>query len=135
MDPRVIVRAIDRDPTLTVAETFEVLMARVYPWTENEDEVALDAITVGIRSDTRILTIAGLQFGQRDALISWPEWDTKSGLLPAGLEGPMAVREALKRAEYLKAIHRFERVVIWVQHRGLWDERWGQLASQAGFGA
>ena len=49
-------------------------MTHIYEWTEDEDDIALDAITVGIRSDTRILTVAGLQFGQRDALIYWPDW-------------------------------------------------------------
>lgn len=107
-------------------------MARVYAWTEDEDEVALDAITVGIRSDTRILTVAGLQFGQRDALIYWPEWDTKSGPLPAAMEGPMPVQEALERAEHLRAVHGFARVVVWVQHRELWDDRWGELAATEG---
>ena len=48
-------------------------VARVYSWTDDEDEIAPDAVTVGIRSDTRILTIAGLQFGQRDAAVYWPD--------------------------------------------------------------
>jgi hypothetical protein len=107
-------------------------MARVYAWTEDEDAVALDAITVGIRSDTRILTIAGLRFGQRDALIYWPELDATSGPVPAAIEGPMPVQEALERAEHLREIHHFERVVVWVQHRELWDDRWGQLAPEEG---
>lgn len=34
-------------------------MTRPYAWTEDEDDVALDAVTVGIRSNTRILTVAG----------------------------------------------------------------------------
>ena len=107
-------------------------MARIYEWTEDEDDIALDAITVGIRSDTRILTVAGLHFGQRDAVIYWPEWQGKSDLVPAAMEGPMPVKSALERAENLCAYHAFRRVVIWVQHRELWDERWGQLAERPG---
>ena len=107
-------------------------MARIYEWTEEEDDVALDAITVGIRSDTRILTIAGLRFGQRDAVVFWPEWLGKDELVPAAMEGPMPVQRALERAESLCARYAFKRVVIWLQHRELWDERWGQLAARPG---
>jgi hypothetical protein len=103
-------------------------MTRVYEWTEDEDAIALDAITVGIRSDTRILKIGGLQFGQRDALIYWPDWDGKGTRLPAAIEGPFPVQHALERAEHLRATHAFNRVVIWLQHRELWDERWGALS-------
>lgn len=107
-------------------------MARTYRWTEDEDDVALDAITVGIRSDTRILTVAGLQFGQRDAVLYWPEWQGKSGLVAAMVEGPMPVQSALERAELLRAEHDFRRVVVWLQHRELWDQRWGKLAVEQG---
>ena len=107
-------------------------MARIYEWTEDEDDIALDAITVGIRSDTRILTVAGLQFGQRDALIYWPDWAGKGEPVAAGMEGPMPVQSALERAERLCALHAFKRVVVWVQHRELWDEHWGQLTTEPG---
>ena len=107
-------------------------MARIYQWTEDEDDVALDAITVGVRSDTRILTVAGLHFGQRDAVVYWPEWRRGGTLVPAAMEGPMPVQSALERAESLKAQHAFKRVVVWLQHRELWDERWGQLAVKPG---
>lgn len=107
-------------------------MALTYSWTEDEDEVALDAITVGIRSDTRILTVAGLQFGQRDAVVYWPEWQGNGGLIPAAMEGPMPVQSAMERAERLRAQHDFKRVVVWLQHRELWDERWGHLAAEQG---
>lgn len=108
-------------------------MARIYEWTEDEDDIALDAITVGIRSDTRILTVAGLQFGQRDALIYWPDWAGQDELFAAGMEGPMPVQSALQRAEALCALRAFKRVVIWLQHRELWDDRWGRLAPTEGF--
>jgi len=107
-------------------------MARRYAWTEDEDDIALDAVTVGIRSDTRILTVAGLQFGQREALIYWPDWPGGSSPIPAAMEGPMPVESALERAERLCAMHAFKRVVVWIQHREIWDERWGELAPDQG---
>ena len=107
-------------------------MARLYAWSEDEDEIALDAITVGIRTDTRILTIGGLRFGQREAFIYWPDWTGANGSVRAGMEGPSTVESALERAEELRVLHCFERVVVWVQHRELWDERWGLLAPEPG---
>lgn len=107
-------------------------MVHVYSWTEDEDEVALDAVTVGIRSDTRILSIAGLQFGAREAIIYWPESSASGTPVQAALEGPMPVESALRRADAVCARHAFQRVVIWVQHRELWDERWGELAPEQG---
>ena len=104
-------------------------MTRVYAWTEDEDEIALDAITVGIRSDTRILKVGGLQFGQRDAVIYWPDWTGGGTKVEAAIVGPFSVQDALDRAEQLCMKYRFRRVVIWLQHRELWDESWGKLAS------
>lgn len=107
-------------------------MTRIYAWTEDEDQIAPDAVTVGIRSDTRILTIGGLQFGQRDALLYWPDWGAETGFLSAGIEGPLPVSDALERAETLRSVHAFKRVVVWLQHRELWDRRWGELAPAPG---
>ena len=44
----------------------------------------------------------------------------------------MPVQSALERAESLRAQHAFKRVVVWLQHRELWDERWDQLAAEPG---
>ena len=107
-------------------------MARVFSWTEDEGEIAPDAVTVGISSDTRMLTIAGLQFGQRQATMYWPDWPGRTEPLKAGLEGPMSVENALAKAEKLCSRFGFKRVVVWVQHRELWDNRWGSLAAQPG---
>ena len=107
-------------------------MARVYSWTEDEDDIAPDAVTVGIRSNTRMLTIAGLQFGQREAVVYWPDWSGRGEPLTGALEGPMPVEDALERAEKLCSLFAFKRVVIWVQHRELWDNRWGKLNGQSG---
>lgn len=107
-------------------------MARVYSWTEDEDEIASDAVTVGIRSDTRMLTIAGLQFGQREAIVYWPDWTEGSQTIAAALEGPMPIQAALERAEALRSRYAFKRVVLWLQHHELWDDRWGKLAAKQG---
>ena len=109
-----------------------MFVARVYSWTEDEDEIAPDAVTVGIRSDTRMLTIAGLQFGQREAVVYWPDWPGRGESLTGALEGPMPVEDALERAERLCSRFAFKRVVIWLQHRELWDNRWGKLNGKSG---
>ncbi len=107
-------------------------MGSVFQWTEDEDDIAPDAITVGISSDTRILTIAGLQFGETNAVVFWPDWHGNGKHLKAALDGPMPVLKALDRAEELYAQHAFKRVVVWLQHRELWDDRWGKLAPEPG---
>ncbi|MDP2779614.1 hypothetical protein [Devosia sp.] len=107
-------------------------MKRVYQWTEDEDDVALDAVTVGISSDTRILKVAGLQFGQRNATIYWPDWSSGAMEAKSAVEGPMPVENALQLAEQVCERHAFRRVVVWLQHRELWDDRWGELAPEPG---
>ncbi len=92
-------------------------MANVYSWTEDEDEISPDAITVGIRSDTRMLTIAGLEFVQKEAVLYWPDWAGRGEPLKAAILGPMPVAEALQRADQLCAQHAFKCVVLWLQHR------------------
>jgi hypothetical protein len=44
----------------------------------------------------------------------------------------MPVNDALRRAEQVCARYAFRRVVVWLQHRELWDDRWGQLAQKPG---
>jgi hypothetical protein len=106
-------------------------VAQTYHWTEDEDDIALDAVTVAVSSDTRILKVGGLQFGQRQAEIYWPERVGNDVTIAAGVEGPMPVEAALKRADQLCLSYGFERVVLYLQHRELWDDRWGQLAGDA----
>lgn len=110
----------------------EMAVARAYQWTEDEDEIALDAVTVGISSDTRILKVGGLQFGQRQAQVYWPEKPGAGTSLAAGVEGPMSVEAGLKRADELCHRYGFARVVLYLQHRELWDDRWGRLTEAAG---
>ena len=79
-----------------------------------------------------MLTIAGLQFGQREAVMYWPDWPGRNKPLSAAFEGPMPVEHALERAEKLRSQYAFKRVVVWLQHRELWDDRWGRLADHPG---
>jgi hypothetical protein len=44
----------------------------------------------------------------------------------------MPVEGALKRADELCSTFAFKRVVIWLQHRELWDDRWGRLGAHPG---
>jgi len=105
-------------------------VARAYQWTDDEDDIALDAVTVGISSDTRILRVGGLQFGQRQAQVYWPDWAVNGTRLAAGIEGPMSVEAALQRADDLCRNHGIPHIVLYLQHLELWDERWGQLAAR-----
>lgn len=107
----------------------EIDVSTVYQWTEDEDDIALNAVTVGITSDTRILKVGGLQFGQRQGQVYWPERSEHDAVFAAGVEGPMSVELALQRADVLCREFGFQRVVLFLQHRELWDERWGILAT------
>ena len=105
----------------------------VYAWTDDEDEVAMDAVTVSISSKTRILKIGGLEFGAPVAWVYWPERRTKQGMVQERTEGPYDdVRSALAYAEKAAHLHGFARVVIALQDRDLWDNSWGLLARSPG---
>ncbi len=82
-----------------------------YQWTTDDDEVALDAIIVGIGSDEKAFTAAGIEFGEVLASI-YPE--------------------ALERAETLCALWAFKRVIIAIQDRSIWQPEWGELAEMEG---
>ena len=47
----IVDRERSADSTYYDAEPSRLFMMRLYAWTKDEDDVALDAITVGIRSD------------------------------------------------------------------------------------
>jgi hypothetical protein len=107
-------------------------MARVYRWTDDEDEVAMDAVTVEIGTDTRILKIAGLEFGELSAWVYWPEWKHKGELIPAQSEGPLKVPAALVRADEMARRYGFNDVVIVLQDHSMWNAAWGTLAAKSG---
>ena len=102
-----------------------------YAWTTDDDEVALDAIIVGIGSDEKAFT-AGIDYGEVLASIYWPDWIRQGNKVKAALEGPYSVPEALERAQTLCALWAFNRVVIAIQDRAIWRREWGQLREHEG---
>ena len=71
-----------------------------YQWTTDDDEIAADAIIVGIGGTSMEMLLAGLSYVEPTASIYWPEWFGPGGKVEAGGEmGPWLVPEALKRAE------------------------------------
>ena len=108
-------------------------MKSAYQWTDDDDEIALDAITVGIGGDTAVFEKLGLTVPETVASIYWPDWITQGDKVPSAMEGPYSVYDALERAETLCALWAFERVVISLQDRSLWRGEWGTLAEEPGF--
>jgi len=104
----------------------------LYQWTDDDDEVALDAIIVGIGSDAPAFAEFGIEFGEVLASVYWPDWIAQGDKVSASLEGPYTVPDALERAEHLRAQWAFQRVVIAIQDRSLWDDAWGELAEFPG---
>jgi hypothetical protein len=107
-------------------------MSRVYQWTTDDDEIALDAITVGIGSDAPALEAAGLHVPEVTASIYWPDWITGGDMVKSSMEGPYTVPDALERAELLCAMWAYSRVVISLQDRSTWREEWGALSELDG---
>ena len=79
-------------------------MRQVYPRTTDDNEVALDAITVGIGDDGPALLAAGLEPVEITTNVYWPDWITGGDKIQAAMEGPYTVPEALERAELLCAL-------------------------------
>jgi hypothetical protein len=107
-------------------------MTKVYQWTTDDDEIALNAITVGIGRDAPALATAGIETGEPTASIYWPDWITQGDMVKAAMEGPYPVTDALERAELLCAMWAYERVVISLQDRSLWRVEWGVLSELEG---
>lgn len=104
----------------------------VYAWTTDDDEVALDAITVGIGDDSVALAAAGMTPAEPTASIYWPDWISGGDKIKAALEGPYSVDEALRRAESLCYLWGYNRVVISLQDRSIWRREWGELREVEG---
>lgn len=98
-----------------------------YAWTTDDDEVAFDAITVGIGDDAPALIDAGLTPVEPLANVYWPDWISQGEKINAAMEGPYPVPEALERAELLCALWAYNRVVISLQDRATWRREWGDL--------
>ncbi|KFC62707.1 hypothetical protein FF80_03273 [Devosia sp. LC5] len=106
-------------------------MASGYAWTDDEDHVAADAVTVSIGSDTRILKIAGLEFGTASAWVYWPGTMHHGEHIEPRAEGPFDdVGVALDYAAQMSALYGFNRVVVALQDEALWRDSWGELGSR-----
>lgn len=104
----------------------------LYAWTTDDDEVALDAITVGIGNDGPALIAAGMTPAEPLANIYWPDWVSQGDKVLAAMEGPYPVEEALRRADSLCYLWAFNRVVITLQDRATWRREWGELREVEG---
>ncbi|WP_193336151.1 hypothetical protein [Devosia beringensis] len=103
-----------------------------YAWTTDDDEIALDAIIVGIGDDAPALIAAGMTPAEPLANVYWPDWISQGDKINAAMEGPYPVAEALERAEILCAVWAYERVVISLQDRATWRREWGELREVEG---
>lgn len=104
-----------------------------YQWSADDDEVALDAIIVGIAVDKKAFTAEGIEYGPVTASIYYPDLIAQGEMAKAALEGPYPVPEALERAEILCTLWAFNRVVIAIHDPALWRREWGELRDVEGF--
>ena len=94
----------------------------IWPWTDDDDEVAFDAITVGIGSDTAVLESLGLSSPETVASVYWPDWIAGRNKVLSAMEGPYSVPEALDRAEVLSdEFHLRVAEVNLVHHQTYWE--------------
>lgn len=110
-------------------------MTKTYQWTTRDNEIALDAITVGIGGTSSEMLRAGLSYVEPTASIYWPAWFGPEGQVTnAGGElGPWLIPDALNRAEELRVLIGFSRVVVTMEERGIWRDEWGALAEGEGY--
>ena len=105
----------------------------VYRWTTRDDEIAEDAIIVGIGGTGVEMIAAGLTYVEPTASIYWCARVTANCVYEAGGEmGPWPVRKALVRAEELRNQMGYERVVVTLAETGLWRPEYGKLAPREG---
>lgn len=120
------------------AETIKAMLREiespVYQWTTSDDEIADDAIMVGIGGASAEMISAGLTYVEPTASIYWCARVTANGVFEAGGEmGPWSVPEALARAEQLRDQMGYDRVVVTMAEAGIWQDAWGKLAPVKGF--
>jgi len=110
-------------------------MTKSYQWTTDDDEIATDAIMVGVGGTSARMLMLGLSYVEPAASIYWSAWMGPDGqVTDAGGEmGPWLVPDALKRAEELRAQFGFRRVVVTMEERGIWRDEWGTLAEKEGY--
>jgi len=108
--------------------------AYVYAWTTDDDEIADDAIMVGIGGTSVDMLVNGLSYVEPTASIYWPERVTSNGVFSSGSEmGPWSVPDALARAHFLRQRMGYERVVVTMAEVGVWRPDWGRLADREGY--
>lgn len=105
----------------------------VYAWSTDDDDVATDAVIVGIGSDSPALEAAGLTAEPVLASVYWPERLFQGDKVEARMEGPFDPAVALSYAEEIAKLYSFPRVVVAIQDRSLWHPAWGKLADEPGF--
>lgn len=104
-----------------------------YSWTTSPDEIADDAIIVGIGGTDAEMIALGLSYVEPTASIYWPARVTALGVFAAdGEMGPWSVPAALRRAQELKETMGYERVVVTLAEAGLWRPEFGTLAEREG---
>ncbi|KKB09427.1 hypothetical protein VE26_05700 [Devosia chinhatensis] len=106
----------------------------IYRWTTSDDEVADDAIMVGIGGTSADMLMLGMGYVEPTAAIYWCARVTPRGIFDAGGEmQPRSVPDALCRAEQLREKMGYDRVVVTLAEAGLWQPKWGRLAIREGF--
>jgi hypothetical protein len=107
---------------------------RVYQWTTDDDEIAEDAIMVGIGGVDLAMLSIGIGYEEPTADIYWCARVTSEGVFDAGkFYGPMPVPQALELAEGFRQRMGYERVVVTLQEAGMWRDTWGRLADREGY--
>lgn len=119
---------------ITVRAMLRDLEPPVYRWSTNDDEVAEDAIIVGIGGTSADMLGIGLSYVEPTASIYWCARMTDKGVFDAGGEtGWWSVKDALAQAHALQKRMGYVRVVVTMAEVGIWRPEWGRLAKQEGF--
>ena len=105
----------------------------VYQWTTKDDEIAEDAIMVGIAGSSTDMIAAGYSYIEPQADIYWCSRVTPMGFFEAGGEMRFLPQDALNRAAELCHEMGYVRVVVTLQEVGIWRPEWGRLADKEGF--
>lgn len=119
---------------ITIRAMLRDLDPPVYQWTTNDDEIADDAIIVGIGGTSTAMIAAGLTYVEPTASIYWNARVTEKGVFDAGGEtGWWTVKDALAQAHALQHRMGYDRVVVTMAEKGIWRSEWGRLADKEGF--
>jgi hypothetical protein len=104
-----------------------------YPWTTDQDVWVDNAIIVSIGGADAVMIAFGPSYSPPAASVVWHSMVTAEGFFPAGSKTDFQdVAEALARAEVLRKQMGAGRVVVSIQERGMWRDKWGELAQWEG---